>query len=53
MFVIIIVLFGIIEFVIYGVNFRLKKFMVCVVICGVFGGVIMGMGGVYGNVFVN
>lgn len=46
-------LFGITEPAIYGANLRLKKPMVCAVICGVIGGGIMGMGGSYGNAFAN
>ncbi|MCJ0223699.1 PTS glucose transporter subunit IIA [Clostridioides difficile] len=46
-------LFGITEPAIYGANLRLKKPMVCAVICGAFGGAIMGMGGAYGNAFAN
>lgn len=52
-FVIVIVLFGIIELVIYGVNLWLKKLMIYVVVSGVVGGVLMGWGGFYGIVFVN
>lgn len=46
-------LFGITEPAIYGVNLRLKKPMVCAVICGAIGGGIMGIGGSYGNAFAN
>ena len=46
-------LFGITEPAIYGVNLRLKKPMVCAVICGAIGGGIMGFGGSYGNAFAN
>lgn len=46
-------LFGITEPAIYGANLRLKKPMVCAVICGAIGGGIMGMGGSYGNAFAN
>ncbi|HBH3021005.1 TPA: PTS glucose transporter subunit IIA, partial [Clostridioides difficile] len=46
-------LFGITEPAIYGANLRLKKPMVCAVICGAVGGAIMGMGGAYGNAFAN
>ena len=46
-------LFGITEPAIYGVNLRLKKPMICAVICGAIGGGIMGLGGAYGNAFAN
>ncbi|WP_238916344.1 beta-glucoside-specific PTS transporter subunit IIABC [Clostridium sp. YIM B02555] len=46
-------LFGITEPAIYGANLRLKKPMVCAVICGAIGGGIMGIGGSYGNAFAN
>lgn len=46
-------LFGITEPAIYGANLRLKKPMVCAVICGAIGGGIMGLGGSYGNAFAN
>ncbi|MCC0697036.1 beta-glucoside-specific PTS transporter subunit IIABC [Clostridioides sp. ES-S-0048-02] len=46
-------LFGITEPAIYGANLRLKKPMVCAVICGAIGGGIMGVGGSYGNAFAN
>lgn len=46
-------LFGITEPAIYGANLRLKKPMVCAVICGAIGGGIMGLGGAYGNAFAN
>jgi PTS system beta-glucosides-specific IIC component len=46
-------LFGITEPAIYGANLRLKKPMVCAVICGAVGGGIMGLGGSYGNAFAN
>lgn len=46
-------LFGITEPAIYGANLRLKKPMVCAVICGAIGGGIMGMGGSCGNAFAN
>lgn len=41
-FVVVIGIFGIIELVVYGVMFRLKKFFVCGVISVVVGGVIIG-----------
>lgn len=47
------VLVGITEPAIYGCNLRLKKPMVCAVICGAVGGAIMGIGGVYGDSFAN
>ena len=46
-------LFGITEPAIYGANLRLKKPMVCAVICGAVGGGVMGLGGSYGNAFAN
>ncbi|MCC3868836.1 PTS transporter subunit EIIC [Terrisporobacter mayombei] len=46
-------LFGITEPAIYGVNLRLKKPMICAVICGAIGGGIMGYGGAYGIAFAN
>lgn len=46
-------LFGITEPAIYGANLRLKKPMVCAVICGAIGGGVMGLGGAYGNAFAN
>lgn len=46
-------LFGITEPAIYGANLRLKKPMVCAVICGAIGGGVMGLGGSYGNAFAN
>lgn len=46
-------LFGITEPAIYGANLRLKKPMICAVICGAIGGGIMGLGGAYGNAFAN
>lgn len=47
------VLVGITEPAIYGCNLRLKKPMICAVICGAIGGGIMGLGGVYGDSFAN
>lgn len=47
------VLVGITEPAIYGCNLRLKKPMVCAIICGAVGGGIMGLGGVYGDAFAN
>lgn len=47
------VLVGITEPAIYGCNLRLKKPMVCAVVCGAIGGGIMGLGGVYGDAFAN
>lgn len=44
---------GITEPAIYGCNLRLKKPMVCAVLCGALGGAIMGFGGVYGDAFAN
>ena len=44
---------GITEPAIYGCNLRLKKPMICAVICGAIGGAIMGVGGVYGDAFAN
>lgn len=44
---------GITEPAIYGCNLRLKKPMVCAIICGAIGGAIMGAGGVYGDAFAN
>lgn len=44
---------GITEPAIYGCNLRLKKPMICAVICGAVGGAIMGIGGVYGDAFAN
>lgn len=46
-------LFGITEPAIYGANLRLKKPMICAVICGAIGGGLMGWGGSYGNAFAN
>lgn len=46
-------LVGITEPAIYGCNLRLKKPMICAVICGAAGGGIMGLGGVYGDAFAN
>lgn len=46
-------LFGITEPAIYGANLRLKRPMICAVICGAIGGGIMGIGGAYGNAFAN
>ncbi len=46
-------LFGITEPAIYGANLRLKKPMICAVICGAIGGGVMGLGGAYGNAFAN
>ncbi len=47
------VLCGITEPAIYGCNLRLKRPMVCAIICGTIGGAIMGAGGVYGDAFAN
>lgn len=46
-------LVGITEPAIYGCNLRLKKPMICAVVCGALGGGIMGIGGVYGDAFAN
>ena len=46
-------LFGITEPAIYGANLRLKKPMICAVICGSIGGGIMGYGGAFGIAFAN
>lgn len=46
-------LVGITEPAIYGCNLRLKRPMVCAIICGAIGGAIMGFGGVYGDAFAN
>ena len=46
-------LFGITEPAIYGANLRLKRPMICAVICGAIGGGLMGWGGSYGNAFAN
>lgn len=46
-------LVGITEPAIYGCNLRLKKPMVCAVVCGAIGGGIMGLGNVYGDSFAN
>lgn len=46
-------LVGITEPAIYGCNLRLKKPMICAVICGAIGGGIMGIGNVYGDSFAN
>lgn len=46
-------LVGITEPAIYGCNLRLKKPMICAIICGAIGGGIMGIGGVYGDAFAN
>jgi len=46
-------LFGITEPAIYGTNLRLKKPMICAVICGAIGGGVMGLGGASGNAFAN
>lgn len=47
------VVVGITEPAIYGCNLRLKKPMICAIICGAVGGGIMGLGGVYGDAFAN
>lgn len=47
------VLVGITEPAIYGCNLRLRKPMICAIICGAVGGGIMGLGGVYGDAFAN
>ena len=44
---------GVTEPAIYGCNLRLKKPMVCAVICGAVGGAVMGIGNVYGDAFAN
>ncbi len=44
---------GVTEPAIYGCNLRLKKPMICAVICGALGGAIMGIGNVYGDAFAN
>ena len=44
---------GVTEPAIYGCNLRLKRPMVCAVICGAVGGAIMGLGNVYGDAFAN
>ena len=46
-------LFGISEPAIYGANLRLKRPMVCAVICGALAGGLMGWGGSYGTAFAN
>ena len=46
-------LFGITEPAIYGANLRLKKPMICAVICGAIAGGLMGWGGSYGTAFAN
>lgn len=46
-------LVGITEPAIYGCNLRLKKPMICAIVCGAIGGGIMGVGGVYGDSFAN
>ena len=46
-------LFGITEPAIYGATLRLKKPMICAVICGAVGGGVMGWGGSYGTAFAN
>lgn len=46
-------LFGITEPAIYGANLRLKKPMICAVICGAIGGSVMGYGGAFGIAFAN
>lgn len=46
-------LFGITEPAIYGANLRLKKPMICAVICGAIAGGFMGWGGSYGTAFAN
>lgn len=46
-------LFGITEPAIYGANLRLKRPMICAVICGAIGGGLMGWGGSYGTAFAN
>lgn len=46
-------LFGITEPAIYGANLRLKKPMICAVICGAIGGGVMGYGGAFGIAFAN
>ena len=44
---------GVTEPAIYGCNLRLKRPMVCAVICGAVGGAVMGFGNVYGDAFAN
>lgn len=44
---------GVTEPAIYGCNLRLKKPMICAVVCGALGGAIMGIGNVYGDAFAN
>ncbi len=46
-------LVGITEPAIYSCNLRLKKPMVCAIVCGAAGGALMGAGGVYGDAFAN
>lgn len=46
-------LFGITEPAIYGANLRLKRPMICAVICGAIGGGVMGYGGAFGIAFAN
>ncbi|TYG33932.1 PTS beta-glucoside transporter subunit EIIBCA [Lonepinella koalarum] len=46
-------LFGITEPAIYGATLRLKKPMICAVICGAIAGGLMGWGGSYGTAFAN
>ena len=46
-------LFGITEPAIYGANLRLKKPMICAVVCGALAGGLMGWGGSYGTAFAN
>lgn len=47
------VLVGITEPAIYGCNLRLRKPMICAILCGAVGGGIMGLGGVCGDAFAN
>lgn len=51
-FFFVMVLFGIIELMIYGVMFKLKWLFYCVVVGGVFGGVIIGVVGMYVSLFI-
>lgn len=44
---------GITEPAVYGCNLRLKKPMICAILCGALGGGVMGFGGVYGDAFAN
>lgn len=46
-------LFGITEPAIYGATLRLKRPMLCAIICGAIAGGVMGWGGSYGTAFAN